>query len=260
MVQKNNILYKTILSLLVIYLLIFISLTTILNSHLIIFLLPLFLLVLVTGFAYIHPKDFSSSYVSKGNKIFYCFAIIVMISLKFFPLSSLENPQINIFSFFPEDSLSDYNTYINYSLIIGFLILVIPDIRYKSINWDYWQSNPYYKSLFSKIFFLIVLPIPLFGSFIYLIYKYELNESANIFLQTGCIISICGMTAYLFISLKNIAHKIIYHIFNKSIPCIRKKFYRGRNKFKSTGNGVHFTLERQGFMESRIGASDDDKK
>ena len=189
-VTTHNRLYKIILSSLIIYLLIFIYLAIALNFHLTIYLLPPFLLVLITGLIYISPKDFSSSYTAIGNKIFYCFAIVVLISLNFLPSSFSVGSQINNFNFFPKNLLSTYNVYINYILIIGFSILVIPDIRYKSINWSYWQNNSYYRTLFSKIFFLVLLPIPLFTGFTYLIYKYELKQSANIFLQTGCVVSI----------------------------------------------------------------------
>lgn len=213
--KVSKILYNVILSVLIIYLFLFIFQSTALSTCLIFFLLPLTVLFLSTGYAYISPKSFLlPQYVAIRNKAFYFFLLFILISLNFFPFSST-NLKMNSFSFFPEKTLSIYNVYINYTLITGFLILAIPDIRDQSINWYYWQNNPFYKSIFSKIFFFVVLPTPLFISFSFQIYKYELKEDINVLLQVVLIGCICMMLTYLFIVLKNIIFEILIIFTNR---------------------------------------------
>lgn len=210
--SKRELSYKIILTALALYLFAFMFWV---DTRLILFLLPQAFLVLLMGHTYISPQNLSlSQYASNRDKVFYIFLFWVLISLNLLPASTVDSIANN-FNFFPKKILSNYNVYMNYTLITGFLILIIPDVRHKSINWGDLQNNPYYKSKFSKIFFFVILPIPIFGGFTYLLYKYELKENTNTLQQTFLIGCICSMLAYLFIILKNILIKIFSHNYFK---------------------------------------------
>lgn len=189
------------------YLLIFISTVAFYNVFLALLLFPLFILFLFIAYKY-RNSVIENKRFSVRREIFYLFLFFVVLSLNFV-LSPDGLSRANIFTLFPTNNLSMYNIYINYAIITGFLILIIPDFRYQTLDYDYWQNNPFFKSIFSKIFFLIVLPIPVFIGFSYLLYKMELKEDANILLQTILIGCICAMSAYLFVVVKNLMSIVV---------------------------------------------------
>ena len=181
-------------------------------------------------------NNFWSNLKTKGNKnkrIFYTYKEITIVNN--LPNSVLSNGQSaandndillssktdisikNIFSLFPTRNLSNYNIYINYAIITGFLILILPDFKGKAFNSNFWKNNIFFKSLFSKIFFFVVLPIPVFIGFSYLLYKEELKETTSTILQTLLIGGICAMYSYLFIVIKNIASIGFYKLVKMKI-------------------------------------------
>ena len=199
---------RIIFGLFFIYSLIFVSVGEGIDVLLAIFILPLaFLVLLIT---YMSENTIpEKKLLSIRNKIFYLFMFIIALSLNFIPAKTDISIK-NIFSLFPTHNLSNYNIYINYAIIAGFLILILPDFKGKAFNSNFWKNNIFFKSLFSKIFFFVVLPIPVFIGFSYLLYKEELKETTSIILQTLLIGGICAMYSYLFIVIKNIASFIIH--------------------------------------------------
>ena len=193
-----NFIYKIVFVSFIIYSSIFIGMTFYINVQLAMLLIPLTILVYYVGYKYISPKDFSlPQYCSLRNKTSYIFLLFIIITLNYIPSSGVEN-YTNYFTILPQKSLSCYNNYINYVLITGIFLIIIPDIQYSSVDRNAWQNNSHILTNILKILGIISL----FSTMTFLTYTKELKDSPNIILQGIFLWLICYMLALIFIIVK----------------------------------------------------------
>jgi len=208
-IKQTEHISKIILSIYSVYSLVFLYLAYYRNVGLMLYLIPQVIISCGVGSVCSLSKNTSIEYFVKlRNRVFYCFLFITTISLNFIPVNfSVGLP--NNFALCPANQLSIYNIYINYLLLSGSFILIIPEFRQDTMFDNGFMSNVYYTSICSKIFFIIILPILIFSSAIFFIYKYEINQQLYVLFQVSLIGGICIMSAYLFILLKILLLKIL---------------------------------------------------
>ncbi len=203
--KKNNkianLIYKMVFVFFIAYSLTFIAKTFFINIQLALLIIPLTALVYFTTYKYLSPKNFSlPQYCSFRNKASYLFLLFIITTLNYIPPSEIEN-HTNIFTFLPQKSLSNYNIYINYVLIIGVFLIIIPDIQHTSVNKDEWQNSSTLTTPISKVLGIIFLSV-LFIVMTMLIYTKELNNNGNIIVQGIFLWIISYMLAIIFIIIK----------------------------------------------------------
>lgn len=193
-----NFIYKIIFISFIIYSSIFIGITFYINAQLAVLFISLTIPVYYVGYRYVSPKYFIlPQYCSLRNKMSYIFLLFIIITLNYIP-SSRGGIYVNFFTVLPQKSLSLYNNYINYVLILGVFLVIIPDIQYSSVDEEAWQNNSRISTRILKILGIVFLFIVM----AFLVYTKELKEDQNIILQGILLWLISYMLALIFIIVK----------------------------------------------------------